>query len=237
MINRAKEIGLMAHDLKGPIGNLSMFAEMLTSMLEQAQENEEKTDLSQAIWYSQYIHLISSKYLDQLQNWADYHLLNPDQIQSGTEILVLQDCIEKVLESNTIFLEKKQITLQKFYTAELCVKFDREMMRRLLDNLIQIVTLLASHKSMIQLKLWRDDFYQVQFRISGLHLNDRALIEGLFLPEEIDFDKAPFQKGIIKSTGMGLAYCSKVLRLFDGKPQLDEIDGQLFLGFSLPAVA
>ncbi len=72
------------------------------------------------------------------------------------------------------------------------------MMRRLLDNLIQIVALLASHKSMIQLKLWRDDFYQVQFRISGLHLNDRALFDGLYLPQEIDFDKDPFQRELSK---------------------------------------
>jgi signal transduction histidine kinase len=236
MINRAKEIGLIAHDLKGPIGNLSMFAEMLSSLLEQAQASEEKTDLSQAIWYSQYIHLISSKYLDQLQNWADFYLIDAEHIQSGKEIIVLQDSIEQALESNATFLEKKHISIQKLIDEELCVKFDREMMRRVLDNLIQIVVLLASHKSVIQVKLFRDDFYQVQFRISGLHQNDRTLFDGLFIPKEINFDTNPFQKGIIKTTGMGLAYCSKALRLFDGKPQLDEVEGQLYVGFSLPVV-
>ncbi|TNE73310.1 HAMP domain-containing histidine kinase [bacterium] len=229
----SKTVGLLTHDLKGPIGNLSMFTEMLNSLLVQQKENG-TSDLDQAIWYSSYIHMISSKYVDQLQNWSDFVNMLDKQLEFYNSSVQLTELVHEVLQSNQIISSKKLITVQVESAISYGVSADSDVLRRVLDNLIQLFVLLMPNSSTLTITIAENPNKQAECRITGLQSNDEKLFETLYT-QKVMLDQAEvFGKGLIKTTGIGLAFCGEAIREMNGTPFISIDADTLTAGFTLP---
>jgi hypothetical protein len=116
------------------------------------------------------------------------------------------------------------------------VRGETDVIRRILDNLFQLVILLSSPKTQSEVKLILTQDEQIECSISGLKAQDFYLFEELFLQDIQERTEPEFTKGIIKTTGVGLAFCGLAIRAFGGKPMCITTDSGLNIGFSLPVV-
>lgn len=233
MLIDSSSIGIITHDLKGPVGNVTMFSEMLVSMLESAQEELGASyDLKTTIWYAEYIQLITAKYMDQLQNWADLYYIKDGKAQYEQGYVDISFVLVSVLKANKIFIEKKNLQIEESIKEGIVFKTEADLFRRILDNLIQIVVLLVEQNKPVSIGL--DEVNgEIRFSISGLSSKDKHVLDKLFLEESDLRSSAPFSKGLIKTTGLGLAFCHSAITYSKGKPFLEIENDILSVGFTL----
>lgn len=229
----SSSIGIITHDLKGPVGNVTMFSEMLVSMLETAQEEIGMTyDLKSTIWYAEYIQLITAKYMDQLQNWSDLYYIKEGKAQYELAFVDISFVLESVIKANKIFIEKKNLKIEKSIKNGIVVKTEADLIRRILDNLIQLVVLLVNQNQSVSIQLDEEE-NEIRFSISGLSSTDKPVLDTLFLEDSDLSSAAAFSKGLIKTTGLGLAFCHTAIVFSKGKPFLEIENDILSVGFTL----
>jgi light-regulated signal transduction histidine kinase (bacteriophytochrome) len=231
----SKTIGLLTHDLKGPVGNISMFTQLLTGSIEEAQEElGDSFDFSAALWQAKYIQVISQKFIDQLQNWADLVFLSEDAIVFTHAFVDLSSLTDQIYKENEIFWSKKQLNINKEIQPNLICKADSDAMRRCLDNLFQLVVLLSNNRSEIGIRVSEiEQTEDIKVTFSGLKNQDYTLFSSLYLNSFSLASDDSFLKGIIKTTGAGLAYCGMMIRYYEGSPFAVTTETGLEFGFTI----
>jgi light-regulated signal transduction histidine kinase (bacteriophytochrome) len=234
-----KTIGLLTHDLKGPVGNISMFTQLLTGSIEEAKDElGESYDFSATLWQANYIQTIAQKFIDQLQNWSDLVFLSENAIVYTSESIDIISLAERVFKENEFFWAKKQLNVNKEFEEDLVCEADHDSIRRCLDNLFQLLVLLSVNRATIGFtitSLGLDDEIRVCFK--GLKNQDVVLFSNLYLNAFSNEDSDAFSKGVIKTTGAGLAFCGMAIRYFGGSPFAIETETGLEFGFTIKKVS
>lgn len=230
----SKTIGLLTHDLKGPVGNISMFSQLLTGSIEEAQEElGESYDFSALLWQANYVQTIARKYIDQLQNWSDLVFLCEDAIVFTIDAISLSTLAEQIYEENELFWSKKQLKINKNIEPDLVCSADQDAIRRCLDNLFQLLVLLCSNRSEIYFLVSSEASDSIRVCFKGLKNEDIDLFSRLYLNRFTPENGAVFSSGIIKTTGAGLAFCGMVINYFGGSPFAVETETGLEFGFTI----
>ena len=234
----SKTIGLLTHDLKGPVGNISMFSQLLAGSIEEAQkEVGDAFDFSAALWQVNYIQTISQKFVDQLQNWSDLIFLSEDVIAFTIESLDLSALAQAVYLDNKFLWSKKQLKIEKEIEQQLLCDADQDALRRCLDNLFQLVVLLSSNCAEIGFSVREiGSSNQIRVCFKGLKNQDIDLFSQLYLEKFSNENGESFSKGIIKTTGAGLAFCGMVISHFGGTPFAIETETGLEFGFTIKKI-
>jgi len=234
----SKTIGLLTHDLKGPVGNISMFTQLLTGSIEEAQDEVgEAYDFSAALWQANYIQTISQKFIDQLQNWSDLVYLSENSIAFTNETVDISSLADRVYLENEFFWSKKQLKINKEIEPKLICEADKDALRRCLDNLFQLLVLLSINRSEIgySIKNIGSD-NDIRVCLKGLNNQDVELFSHLYLKEFSIEDGEGFSKGVIKTTGAGLAFTGMAIRHFGGSPFAIETETGLEFGFTIKKI-
>jgi signal transduction histidine kinase len=210
-------IGMLAHDLRNPIGALQHHCSFLLE------------DYSDTLTDDQ-IKIIrsmkeSSSYMLNLVN----DLLDISHIESGNMTLNqedtdLQTLVDDIISINNLFAREKDITIKLDCRESLpVVSLDGQKIRQVLNNLISNAVKFSFPKTNIELKVWLDE----------ANINMEITDQGQGIPEsEINNLFKPFQSTSVKSTsgekstGLGLLICAKIIECHGGKISVEATVGK-----------
>lgn len=207
-IEKNKYIGIVAHDLRNPIGNAFNFSKLLISGFQKysAEKNLE------------FLEIIKERCAYSLNLIGDF--LDSSKIESGILDLDFQewdycDIIKGCINQNIIFAEKKgqEIIFETEY-PEMKILCDKNKMEQVINNLLSNAIKYSDHEKRIWVRLEKGD--------NGIFT--RVIDEGKGIPEnEIDAVFQVYQTTSTqstageKSTGLGLAIVKKIVEAHSGK--------------------
>jgi signal transduction histidine kinase len=204
-----KFIGMAAHDIRNPVGNILSFSELLL-------ENKEINDTEKRR-YLEYINTCSKHSLEILNN-----TLNISQIQSGKVILnkskndyiaFIKECI--IL--NNQFAVRKEQNIRFFTDIDsILIEFDKSRLQQVVNNLLSNAIKYSEFKTDITIKVSYFEKYTkniiTEIIDQGVGIDDEYK-QSIFEPFKTATNK-PTNNEI--QTGLGLAIAKKIIELHDG---------------------
>ncbi|WP_051822608.1 sensor histidine kinase [Desulfonatronum thiodismutans] len=211
-------LGIAAHDLRNPIGNILNLSQLLQGEL-QGKLNEDST---------LYFQLIDSSCGFLLQLISD--LLDFSQIESGKLTLELETVdLEALISQQTSYArtaaEAKGVELAFVVQGEdpFVIQGDRGRLTQVVDNLVSNAVKFSSAESRVEISLVRegnDLLFTVRDHGPGISPEDQAK---LFQP----FAKATARPTAgERSTGLGLSIVKRIVDAHRGGVRLESVVGQ-----------
>lgn len=220
-------LGMAAHDLRTPIGAISLYSDFLIDEASDRLEGEHIKFLSSIKSLSEFMLAMLSDILDI------------SAIESGKLTLDVKKCnvvsvVSQSLVLNRFLAEKKQITLLLKETSPMPdIYIDESKIKQVMDNLVTNAIKFSPPDTTVEINVIQD--------------NETILIsikdEGQGIPEE-DLKKLfkPFSKTSVrgtageKSTGLGLAIAHRIITAHKGNVWAESTAGKgTTFSFSLPA--
>lgn len=217
--NRTKNLflGMAAHDLRNPIGNIGALAELILDV-ETTMSREKRNKL---------LGLICSQaegMLNLLGDLLDISKIEAGKVELHPESTVLATYVEEVRERNRLLAEKKKITLTTDVAPGLpAVAFDANRIGQVLNNLLTNAFKYSPINTSVVLRV-RAISGSVEFSV---------LDQGQGIPpDEIPKLFGAFQRASTKptagedSTGLGLCISRKIVEAHGGKIGVESEPGR-----------
>ncbi len=226
-IEKNKYVGIVAHDLRGPIGNVFNFSELLISQYSDLSEEQHKKFLS-------IINERSSYSLNMIESFLDASKIESGILDLNFKIWDFSELIKNNISQNVFFADKKSQKLIFVCNEEnLSILCDKDKIEQVINNLISNAIKFSSKGKNIWIKVEKNDN---QFVTS-------VIDEGQGIPEsELKSIFNSYQTTSVestageKSTGLGLAIVKKIIEAHDGKIWVEsEVGKGSCFTFSLPA--
>jgi signal transduction histidine kinase len=221
-----KFISLIAHDLKGPVGNLSNFLELLSDKLTSLTKDE--------LYDSLYVLKTSSRNTyDLLEN-----LLNWSRIQTGDISFdpVTGDLCTVVSNNIELFRPialRKGIALEYHPNGPFIAKFDTNMINTVVRNLLNNAIKYTNTGGVIIVSCKKsNDSAEISVKDNGIGI-DAETQDKLF---KLDAKRYPATgTGGEKGTGLGLIMCNEFIQRHNGKIWAESTFGKgSIFTFSVP---
>ncbi len=204
-----KYIGIAAHDLRSPVGNIFNLSDLLLDA--ESSKNLTHTQLE----FLTLIHRTSHNALSLLDN-----LLDVSQIEAGTlKINKVKydylEFIEEIISLNALMAAKKEQSIfLESSEPQIELEFDRSYLGQVLNNLLTNALKYSFPKSRIIIRV----------SVHEEHLKTEVIDQGMGIKEQ-DKDKIfhPFEKaqnvptGGERSSGLGLAIVRKIIEAHQGE--------------------
>lgn len=220
-------VATLAHDIKGPIGNLAMF----TEVLEEIYPDIEKGSVTDSVISN--LKIISTKFIDQIDNWSDAFSLTENKLTLNKKLIQIEPLIKEILENNRLFIEKKSLTIIDHIDSGILAEVDREHLRRIIDNLLSIAIMFADAESNILISFYVDPISEKTTCLVGpIDEGESSMFDAYFLNPDSVFDEKYLEKGILKSTGFGLLFSHLSIKAHGFKPVVENRSGKLLIGFT-----
>jgi signal transduction histidine kinase len=209
-------LGIAAHDLRNPLANIKMIAELLTS-------DENPLTVGENLELLSEIHE-QTEYMLTLLN----DILDVTQIESGKlELLIQQiparDFLEDVIKRQDRLAEYKHTHVVLEQVAAGHISADKLRLRQVLDNLISNAIKFSPEKTTVRVHATHLDtawHFDVTDQGPGISKKDR---QRLFT----DFGRLSAKPTAgEKSTGLGLAICKRIVAAHGGKIGVESRPGQ-----------
>ncbi|MFA9390384.1 MAG: ATP-binding protein [Prolixibacteraceae bacterium] len=223
-----KYIGMVAHDLRNPIGIAESFASLLIEDFDLLAKNKQ----------IEYLGIISNRCsfsLDLIHNFLDV-----SKIEAGTFNLILAetDYVKFVHESivNEEIIAFKKSQKIEIRTAEnsMVLPFDNNKIQQVLSNLISNAIKYSPSETCITIEIVKSDTEIITKIIDqgqGIPSNELAKI---FNPYQTTSVKSTANE---KSTGLGLAIVKKIIEAHNGKVGVESVEGKgSTFYFTLPVI-
>ncbi len=212
-----KFISLIAHDLKGPVGNLSNFLELLSDKLTTLTKDE--------LYDSLYVLKTSSRNTyDLLEN-----LLNWSRIQTGDISFdpVTGDLCTVVSNNIELFRPialRKGIALEYNPNGPFIARFDTNMINTVVRNLLNNAVKYTNTGGLIVVSCNKVNGYaEISVKDTGIGI-DSETQEKLF---KLDAKRYPATgTGGEKGTGLGLIMCNEFIQRHNGKIWVESTFGK-----------
>jgi signal transduction histidine kinase len=213
-----KYIGIAAHDLRSPVGNIYNLSELLLD------EKSSTNLLSSQKEFISLIHRISENSLNLLDN-----LLDVAQIEAGTLRIQKspQDYItfvEDTISMNRLIAEKKEQNIHLVCEMKhLAVAFDQAYLGQVLNNLLTNAMKYSFPKTTITVSIeLQEEYVKTAVTDQGMGIKEQDK-EKIFRP----FEKAQnVPTGGERSSGLGLAIVRKIIEAHQGEIGFSSIYGQ-----------
>jgi|GEM_PF-5502773 K+-sensing histidine kinase KdpD len=215
-----KIIKVLAHDLKGPAGNIKMFSEILNSSIEDLEsgkilEDQQKEGL---LSLSKNVESITSKYLHQIQNWVDTYALALGEYNFEPTSSDLNEIIDEAIDSQSRFIEKKKIQLQNMSSPHV-MEAEQELLFRVFDVLLSVLIMFSPRNSTHYVQYGKKELLIGTFPKEEQQLLEEYLIQ----PSDV-FDEKYYEQSIIKSSGLGLVFAHFALKIHQLSPELKKLE-------------
>lgn len=226
-LNKLKNefLGIAAHDLRNPLGNIFTYAEFLEEEAAQLPEKHLK--------YISHIKSLSSFMLNMVEELLDVSSIERGDIQLYSENVNLVDLIKQSIIFNKMLAEKKNITLSFESSLPGLVLFlDKGKMEQVVVNLISNAIKYSHPNTHTKIELVKTEKEViVSVKDQGQGIKDSEM-DKLFQPFKKTSTKSTAGE---KSTGLGLYIAKKIIEAHDGKIWAEsEIDKGSNFYFSLP---
>lgn len=200
--SKDKFFSIIAHDLKGPVGNLNSFLNFMTSQYENISKEEFKKDLS-------LLENASQKIKDLLENLLTWARSQKGDIQYKPENYSLT----KLIQANMMLLESsaanKKISLLNLVPEEMKGFFDYQMITTVMRNLISNAIKYTKTNGQITISgKEKEEFVEICVEDNGVGMS-KEICENLFKIDVKHFSTEG--TGGEKGTGLGLILCKEFI--------------------------
>ena len=230
-INQEKNkfLGIVAHDLRNPLGNIYAFSDYLIN------ENKEKVN-TELIDILNLIKDLSSNTVAVLDNLLDISKIESGKIELSLQSEDLIDFINKHIHLNQRLAKQKQIAINyRSNLKKLITKFDKKHLSEVIDNLLSNAIKYSKPNSEIVVKVSQMGKNKVLTEIidsgEGIPLAEQKKLFHYFQTASTRPTAGE------KSTGLGLAIAKQLINLHKGEIGLksSEKKGSNFY-FTLPII-
>jgi signal transduction histidine kinase len=207
-IEKNKYIGIVAHDLRNPLGNAYGFADILINDYEELSKEERE----------EYLNIIKGRCsysIDLIENFLD-----ASKIESGIMDLNFKEwsfceTIKGCIDQNLLFArKKKQVIHYHCACKELLVLMDKDKVEQVINNFISNAIKYSKPEKSIWIEIFvKDEILYTQVRDEGLGIAEEEK-DLVFKPFATTSNQATQGE---KSTGLGLAICKKIIEAHSGE--------------------
>jgi signal transduction histidine kinase len=206
--SKDKFFSIIAHDLKGPVGNLSSFLSFMTEQYENISQEEFKKDLV-------LLENASIKIRDLLENLLTWARSQKGDIQYKPENFN----ISKLIQSNVQLFESsaknKKISIINNIPENLFGFFDYQMITTVVRNLISNALKYTNDSGSITISETEGaEFIEITIQDTGIGMS-LIIVENLFKIDVKHFSTEG--TGGEKGTGLGLILCKEFIDKHSGK--------------------
>lgn len=203
-----KFFSIIAHDLKGPIGNLNSFFELLIDH----EDNLEKDQLDQLLLQCKNLAESTYELLDNLLLWAQ---LQKNELLLQPSPICLHELTAKSIRLFQVPAAEKSITIENDICPDLILNIDKNMINTVIRNLLNNAIKFTPNQGKIKLSCQVEgDNIQVQVCDSGIGMS-AAKSESLF--KEVTTRNSTLGTAGEKGTGLGLLICKDFVEKHGGK--------------------
>ena len=207
-------VGVVAHDLRGPLGNILQCQEILSA--ESTPESAKKE-------FGNVVKEVAEKALRLVDRLLDRSAIEKGQVELNKETVALEPYLSTVVRLNQPSAEKKGIRLELACEDVSQWTFDPQRVEQVLDNLLGNAFKYCGPDTKVELKVfesWDRLHFEVRDQGPGIHEED---IEKLF--DEFQTSRAK-PTGDELSTGLGLSICKRIVELHGGAIRVESEWGQ-----------
>lgn len=215
--SKDKFFSIIAHDLKGPVGNLNSFLNFMTDQSDKISKEEFQKDLI-------LLQSSSKKIKDLLENLLTWSRSQRGDIQYNPDNFDLQ----RLIQSNMLLFESsvnnKKISLLNKVQSGIAGYFDYEMIKTVFRNLISNAIKYTNTNGSITISSRElDTFIEITIEDTGTGMN-HSMSQNLFRIEVKHFstDGTNGEKG----TGLGLILCKEFIDKHGGKIWVESEEGK-----------
>lgn len=215
--SKDKYFSIIAHDLKGPVGNLNSFLNFMTDQSDKISKEEFQKDLI-------LLQSSSKKIKDLLENLLTWSRSQRGDIQYNPDNFDLQ----RLIQSNMLLFESsvnnKKIFLVNKVESGISGYFDYEMIKTVFRNLISNAIKYTNTNGSITISSREvDTFIEITIEDTGTGMN-YSMSQNLFRIDVKHFstDGTNGEKG----TGLGLILCKEFIDKHGGKIWVESEEGK-----------
>ena len=215
--SKDKYFSIIAHDLKGPVGNLNSFLNFMTDQSDKISKEEFQKDLI-------LLQSSSKKIKDLLENLLTWSRSQRGDIQYNPDNFDLQ----RLIQSNMLLFESsvnnKKISLLNKVQSGIAGYFDYEMIKTVFRNLISNAIKYTNTNGSITISSREvDTFIEITIEDIGTGMN-YSMSQNLFRIDVKHFstDGTNGEKG----TGLGLILCKEFIDKHGGKIWVESEEGK-----------
>ncbi len=207
-------VSKVTHDLKTPVGNAMMYADLLTEEIRMLMDDnpELRDQLESLLYYTGNIRLSSSKLINYVQSWSYAYQIEDGVFEERKTEIRLKELMDEVIARNDIFIQTKSLQVAaEFDGARETCQADQEVMALILDNLLTLLIGMAPNNGVMPIRVTEEDGgLMVRFVAPNAAFNE-TLIEAYCGSISIKEQVAPSQ-GILKPGGYALMFVNIALR-------------------------
>ncbi len=227
-LNREKDrmIGIVAHDLRGPIGTIKMCHDIICDDLTDAATQKEFLGI---------IDEVTEKALLLIDDLLDVSAIETGQLVLANQVVELEAFLGKVIRLNRQLAEKKGVQLELQHENPASWTFDRQRIEQVLDNLLGNAFKYSHKNTTVRLVVEMNEG-RLHFKIFDQGQGIRA--------EDMNKLFSAFQKtstlptGSEQSNGLGLSICKRIVELHGGLIHAESVFGEgSCFSFYLPEVS
>lgn len=225
--NYAKDrfFSIIAHDLRGPIGNFREIFKLLATKKNVFNENE-RTALMNELYKS------ADHTFDLLENLLQWTRSQKNEIQIIPNYYSVYEIVSKTINTLLTSLENKKINVENKVNITHIGYFDLNMISTVVRNLLSNAIKFSYPSSKIVFTSeMGNDLVIISIRDYGVGL-PKAKLESIFNPKEMISTPGTSKE---RGTGLGLVLCKNFVELNHGSIWVDSVEneGSTF-SFSLP---
>ncbi len=227
-LNKDKDrlIGIVAHDLRGPIGNIKMCHDLICKNLTNTTMQSKLLGM---------IDEITEKALVLIDDLLDVSAIETGLLVLDKTAVALEPFLDKIIRFNRLAADKKNILLELDYQGPETGTFDRQRIEQVVDNLLGNAFKYSHKNTSVKLAVEMSEgllHFKIFDKGQGIRKDD---MNKLF---------AAFQKTSTRPTnsehsnGLGLSICKRIVELHGGTIHAESVFGEgSCFSFSLPTVA
>jgi len=225
-LNKEKDymIGIVAHDLRGPIGNIVMCHELIT---DESTDDETKEEMLNVI------DEVAKKALSLIDDLLDVSAIETGKLDLEKEEISLKLFLDKVIRLNRLAAQIKGIELELQNSGPESWSFDGSRIEQVLDNLLSNAFKYSHKNTTVRLVVEVKDqklYFKIYDQGQGIREEEMGKLFAAFQRT------STLPTGSEGSTGLGLSICKRIVELHDGGIQAESVFGEgSCFSFYLPA--
>ncbi|MCK5649588.1 MAG: HAMP domain-containing histidine kinase [Gammaproteobacteria bacterium] len=220
---RVNFVSQVSHELKTPLTNIRMYAELLESKIEsidlqedsRAQEAKEFAETKSKSQHFLAVIINESLRLSRLiENVLSFSKVQKQSFKVNKTKGVIDDCIDNVLLSFAPIFEQKKLTIQFIKNAQKAVFFDAQLLEQILNNLLSNIDKYASQGGKVDIVSDQSaDNMTIEIRDygPGIASNEQQKIFNPFYRSSSKLTEG------VSGTGIGLTISQQLAILHGGK--------------------